>query len=72
MNRERMLPGDRHSFIVRIWWENRDLPGAEQQWRGMIEHVASGERRYFLDLQEIQTFIRAYLPQSSSDIETRG
>lgn len=36
-----------HAFIVRIWREPREIDDAASEWRGMIEHVESGERRYF-------------------------
>jgi len=46
-----------HVFIVRIWCERREIEGRMPTWRGMIEHVPSGERRYFKDLDEIHGFI---------------
>ena len=66
MSGERESTSSNHSFIVRIWWERRDLPDVEQEWRGVIEHVASGEHHYFLYLADIQKFIQAYLVQSGS------
>lgn len=49
------------SFVVRIWLERREIAGAPAAWRGMIEHVASGKRRYFLDLDGIVVFLAEYL-----------
>ena len=42
-----------HVFIVRIWWEPREIEGAIPKWRGMIEHVPGDKRRYLEDLDEI-------------------
>jgi hypothetical protein len=50
-----------HAFIVRVWLEQRELESALPEWRGMVEHVASGKRRYFTDLNEINDFIADYL-----------
>jgi hypothetical protein len=49
------------AFIVRIWCEPREIEGALPEWRGMIEHVASGSQLYFTDLDEIAIVIRPYL-----------
>jgi hypothetical protein len=48
-------------FIVRVWLERREIEGAKVKWRGVIEHVPSGERRYLKDLDDILVFIRPYL-----------
>jgi len=50
-----------HSFIVRIWLEPRELAGAVPEWRGVVEHAASGERRYFMDFDDLLNFIASYL-----------
>jgi hypothetical protein len=52
---------NRQVFIVRIWREVREIEGKLPEWRGLIESVQSGERRYFKDLEEISTFIAPYL-----------
>ena len=44
-------------FIVRIWLETRDITDAPVQWRGVVEHVPTGERRYFTDLRDIKAFV---------------
>lgn len=43
-------------FIVRVWQEPRVLPAAVV-WRGVVEHVPSGRRRYFVTLEEAVAFI---------------
>ncbi len=50
-----------HVFIVRLWLEPREVEGATTEWRGVIEHVPSGEQRYFKDLHGMVDFARPYL-----------
>lgn len=50
-----------HSFIVRIWLESRDIKGKAPEWRGMIEHVTSGDQHYFQDMAHIPIFMELYL-----------
>ena len=49
-----------HLFVVRMWWEAGD-GGAAGEWRGSVEHVPSGEKRYFRDCNALPTFITARL-----------
>lgn len=56
------MRNDNQSFIVRIWREatgNGDQ--ASQVWRGSIDHIGSGKRFYFQDLDGIARFIREQL-----------
>jgi hypothetical protein len=46
-------------FVVRIWVDPAQVPARVS--RGLIEHIPSGERRYFLDLGEIQAFVTSRL-----------
>jgi len=50
-----------HSFIVRIWLESREIKGKAPEWRGMIEHVTSGDRHYFQDIAHIPILMEPYL-----------
>jgi hypothetical protein len=50
-----------HVFILRMWAEPREIPGETPEWRGLIEHVPSGERRYLKDPVEILAFVDGYL-----------
>jgi hypothetical protein len=36
---------DSHLFTVRLWAE--DLDADQREWRGQVQHVLSGETRYF-------------------------
>ena len=47
-----------HSFIVRIWYEAVDEQGQAIAWRGSVEHVGSGHRLHFDQLEEFIDFIR--------------
>lgn len=63
--------GDMHSFIVRIWREPREIEGSAPEWRGTIEHVSSGQRRYFNNLDEIAAFVSPYLVQMGVELKLR-
>lgn len=52
-----------HTFILRIWIEPREIEGAAAEWRGMVEHVDSGQRKYLNDLDQIIAFIAPYLKE---------
>lgn len=59
-----------HLFIVRIWREPSDVLNAEE-WRGQVEHVASGQRRYFTHLEDLDQFIlqqMQQMPESDREI----
>jgi hypothetical protein len=49
------------SFVVRIWLERREIADALPEWRGVIEHVGSGHRKYILDLDCIVIFMAEYM-----------
>ena len=54
-----------HPFIVRIWWEKRELADKPHEWRGMIEYVPTNRRRYFRTFHMMNAFIHqcAELPE---------
>jgi hypothetical protein len=52
------LNSDAHSFVVRIWNDAADADKSSATWRGSIDHVASGKRIYFRDLQKMMRFIQ--------------
>ena len=48
-----------NAFIVRLWTETRSVePSQTALWRGVIEHVQTGERQAFENLDEAFEFIR--------------
>jgi hypothetical protein len=52
------LEHDTHSFIVRVWCEALDDEGKKFDWRGSIEHVGTGTRHYFHELESILRVIQ--------------
>jgi hypothetical protein len=52
-----------HAFIIRIWKEKREIQGVSPIWRGVIEHVPTGKRRYLQDLAHIITFLTPYFEE---------
>jgi len=50
-----------HSFIIKVWLEERSDQRERPAWRGRITHVPGGERQYLQDLREIARFIAPYL-----------
>ena len=56
-----------HLFTVRLWVE--ELGDGQTEWRGKVEYVVSGERRYFRDWSTLIAFLQAKLPQLEGDEE---
>jgi hypothetical protein len=53
----------RQVFIVRFWHEaSRERSGA---WRGSVDHVDSGQRLYFAQLEDLEAFIRRTLDKGA-------
>jgi hypothetical protein len=48
-------------FVIRIWFERRQSEKGRDEWRGVVEHMLTGERRYFTNLEEIAAVIEPYL-----------
>lgn len=48
-------------FIIRLWIEPQPEGGPGTEWRGVIEHLPSRERRYVHDFDGFTSFIRSYL-----------
>jgi hypothetical protein len=59
-----------HSFIVKIWLEDRDENTHQTTWRGHITHVPSGERRYISTLEGIIEFILPHLKKMGVPLDT--
>jgi hypothetical protein len=49
---------DTYAFVIRIWHEAVDKGGRVIAWRGSIQHVGTGERLHFDDIDEMSDFIR--------------
>ncbi|MCB9076744.1 MAG: hypothetical protein H6631_04080 [Anaerolineaceae bacterium] len=59
----------RQGFIIRIWYEPREIEGAPPQWRGSIESTQEGDRQYIKSLDEIVNFILPYLEKMGVEVE---
>lgn len=53
-------PPRSHLFTVRLWRE--DLGDGRVEWRGQVQHVLSGETRYFRDWATLVEVMTAMLP----------
>jgi putative component of toxin-antitoxin plasmid stabilization module len=59
-----------HAFIVRIWVEHGLRKDAEPIWRGVIEHVGSGERAYFDKLEQIALHVIPYIESMGAKVDS--
>ncbi len=50
-----------HLFTLRLWLE--DLGSGQTDWRGKVQHVNSGEARYFRDWPALEAFVEKLLPK---------
>lgn len=48
-----------HLFTVRLWLE--ELGNDQTEWRGKVQHVTSGEVRYFRDWPALIAFLQMLL-----------
>jgi hypothetical protein len=48
-----------HLFMLRLWLE--DLGSGQTDWRGKVQHVNSGEARYFRDWPTLEAFVEGLL-----------
>jgi hypothetical protein len=46
-------------FMLRMWLE--DLGSGQTDWRGKVQHVNSGEVRYFRDWATLESFMEGLL-----------
>ncbi len=53
-----------HLFTVRLWQE--ELDDGQTELRGKVQHVSSGEARYFRDWPTLIAFLLALLPTPRS------
>ncbi|HET9344009.1 MAG TPA: hypothetical protein VFO25_13965 [Candidatus Eremiobacteraceae bacterium] len=52
-----------HVFLVRMW---RERGGADPQWRGSVQHVATGRRLFVGSAAEVGDFISLQLRSDPS------
>ena len=59
-----------HLFTVRLWLE--DLGDGRTEWRGQVQHVLSGEARYFRDWPTVIALLQAMLLESEKNLDKQG
>jgi hypothetical protein len=57
-----VINDNRHSFVIQLWSEPREIADARQQWRGLIEHISSGRREAVFYTEDIVNFIDSFVP----------
>lgn len=58
-------------FIVRVWCERGDGEGGVVEWRGSVEHIQSGQRMFFRNLDAVLEFVRPHLEGIGIDAQQR-
>jgi len=59
-----------HSFVVRIWREpSLTCPNGRSQWRGRVQHAASGQYQVFESVSEMLVFIQSHTGDLIADAE---
>ena len=58
-------------FIVRVWCERGDGEAAVTEWRGSVEHIQSGQRAFFRNLDAVLEFVRPHLEGIGIDAQQR-
>ena len=63
------LGDNTHVFIMRIWREPREVEGAEPEWRGVVEYLATGDKSYFNSLDTLLAFL---VEKSGAQMQARS
>jgi hypothetical protein len=58
-------------FIVRVWCERGDGAATVTEWRGSVEHIQSGQRAFFRNLDAVLDFVRPHLEGIGIDAQQR-
>src|SRR5687768_12822605 len=58
-------------FIVRVWCERGDGGADVSEWRGSVEHIQSGQRAFFRNLEAVLEFVRPHLEGIGIDAQQR-
>jgi hypothetical protein len=65
------LESETHSFITRIWLEEKNEKLDYILWRGHITHIPSGKRLYFQDLDTMLAFVKSHLKWSADQSNSK-
>ena len=52
-----------HSFMLKLWLDDKAKETNGAIWRGHLTHIASSERRHFDSLHDVVALIAPYLEQ---------
>jgi len=63
-------PRPRNAFVLRIWREEED-DRERSAWRGWVQHINSGDRRYLQSTEELIRFIESYAGKLDSIAQSR-
>ncbi len=62
-------------FMVRVWCERGDGDCADDralsEWRGSVEHIQSGQRTFFRNLEAVTDFMKPHLEGIGIDAQQR-
>jgi hypothetical protein len=58
-------------FIVRVWCERGSGDADVTEWRGSVEHIQSGQRAFFRNLDAVLDFVRPHLEGIGIDAQQR-
>jgi len=58
-----------HLFLVRLWTETTTVP-IREDWHGLVEHVPTGEKRYFTSLADLNEFMNARLEGAAQSLDS--
>lgn len=62
-------------FMVRVWCERGDSDSANDcalsEWRGSVEHIQSGQRTFFRNLEAVTDFMKPHLEGIGIDAQQR-
>ena len=59
-----------HLFMLRLWAE--DLGEGQTDLRGSVQHVSSGEVRYFRDWPTLEAFLEGLLQRHNPKLYSSG
>ena len=59
---------DTHSFVIKLWLDEREDETGSVVWRGHITHVASRQRHYFDNVLAVNLFMMSYLQEMNIKI----
>lgn len=52
-----------HSFVIRVWQENREGVVDTAVWRGWVDHIPTGQRHYFQEVEHLVEIMTVYLEE---------